>query len=244
MKSRMVRRELLHVRAVTGDMEKKLKKAFKAAAERWEKELRSCKTEDEFIEKVFKKAVNPIYSVKGIEEVISGVGRAFTAYDMPLGLRKELFNEVLKSDISGYMAKVNREVGDDILKQMSRMVSEKKPYTEMMTELPRRYESLSTFRSRTIVRTEMLRAGNMVEYQRGLADPSNQYFRVISHPNCCPECAELYGYGESFFRADEVDKLPPLHPNCRCVVDWPSVFDLPPELQADVLGVVRGDTIV
>lgn len=74
----MVKRELLHVRAVTGDMEKKLKKAFKDAAERWEKELRSCETEDEFIEKVFNKAVNPIYSVKGVEEVINGAGRAFT----------------------------------------------------------------------------------------------------------------------------------------------------------------------
>lgn len=234
----MVKKELLRVRASTNQLDQRLKKLFKEAKEKWEDELSQATNEDEFIEKVFNKAMNPIYSVKGVETVIDAAVAAFEQYHMPLGMRKELFQEILKSDVSGYMARVNREVGDDILKQMTRMVSEKKPYTEMIKELGNHYESLASFRSRTIVRTEMLRAGNLVEYQRGLLSPMNQYYRVISHPNCCEECAERYEYGNAFFPADDYDSIPPLHPNCRCVIDWPSVTELPEDLQSNVLEVI------
>jgi hypothetical protein len=41
------------------------------------------------------------------------------------------------------------------------------------------------------------------------------FFAVVSAGDCCDECAAEYS-GQVFEAPDDLEMLPPLHPNCRC----------------------------
>ena len=95
-------------------------------------------------------------------------------------------------------------------------------------------------RSKTIARTEVARAQNIVNYTIAKEDEAIG-FQVICRSDCCPYCAEAYHglkdykptttftksgkevpYKESLltdgvtFSMEDTEMLPPFHPNCRC----------------------------
>lgn len=81
-------------------------------------------------------------------------------------------------------------------------------------DLEKAFDDVDKKRAMTIARTETKRATNLAEHQKYL-EKGYQSFTVISTDACCDGCSEVY---EGFvFSMDEVDMLPPYHPNCMCV---------------------------
>lgn len=71
-------------------------------------------------------------------------------------------------------------------------------------------------RGAMIARTETMRASNLGSYI-GAQQNGATHFKVISRKGRCDKCGALYRDGTFIFSMNDLDKLPPLHPRCRCV---------------------------
>lgn len=148
---------------------------------------------------------------------------------MKPGVQVELVKSMVREDVQGYFQKLMRVYHEDLRGRFLEAYDARKPPLEFARDLTKQVSGMTDHRARTIARTETMRASNLAEYARGVYEKGFQAFRVTSAQDCCKECAEVYQYGETVFRADETDMMPPLHPNCRCTVAWLPLSETPPE---------------
>lgn len=90
---------------------------------------------------------------------------------------------------------------------------------EIARAINNRVDKVGIHRARLLARTEVIRAhhsANVQEYRNaGLVDVQVQAeFVSAGDSRVCPQCAALDG---KIFSLDEIERLIPLHPNCRCV---------------------------
>lgn len=123
-------------------------------------------------------------------------------------------------------------VGEDLKNQVRDIVktgfSESKPPTEIAKDIETKIDSINSTRARAIARTEVKRANTVSSYIVAKERGATHYY-VDCHPDACELCVDTYGTGENMpgddmggdiHSIDDVDSLPPLHPNCRCSVTF------------------------
>lgn len=69
-----------------------------------------------------------------------------------------------------------------------------------------------------IARTKTVEVRNQAEVVKALAS-GKEYFIVVSANDCCEKCYETYN-GQVFSVKNDVNKLPPLHNECRCTASF------------------------
>ena len=152
--------------------------------------------------------------------------------------------ELVRVTIESYVGDLIRGVGEDLKQQVRDTV--KDGYNQGLTQeeiaenISKRIDVINNTRARTIARTEIARASTVSDYiinkERGAT-----HFYVECRNTACPICKEAYHKGWTlendanftpsdtsaggkgwigdnvYSMEDDIDKLPPLHPNCRCV---------------------------
>lgn len=131
--------------------------------------------------------------------------------------------ELTRITIDNHVGDLIRNVGEDIKTNIREIVREgydrSLPQTEIAKNISNEIDSIKNTRANTIARTEIARTATVSDYiinkERGAT-----HFTVESRDTCCELCEEEYDNGEIEFEIDDVDMLPPLHPNCRCVARY------------------------
>ena len=83
-------------------------------------------------------------------------------------------------------------------------------------EITKQCDEINKTRGRTIARTEIKQAQTTANYITNKARGANCYDYVCGH-NPCDLCEEDCG---STFPIEDLDHLPPRHPNCMCSVSF------------------------
>lgn len=118
-----------------------------------------------------------------------------------------------------------QDVGEDIKNSVRDIV--KAEYNKgsnpqiMAKQISETVEGIGKKRARTIARTEIARVSTISEYIVSKEEGAT-HFVVTCRSTRCEYCEENYCNnsetgGDVEFSIDDVDMLPPLHPNCRCV---------------------------
>ena len=132
--------------------------------------------------------------------------------------------ELTRLAIENYVGDLIRNVGEDIKQSVRDIV--KDGYNkglsqyEIAENISKEIESIGKTRARVIARTEIARTATVSDYiiakERGAT-----HYVVECRSTRCEKCKEKYCNsspigGDVEFTIDDVDSLPPYHPNCRC----------------------------
>ena len=151
--------------------------------------------------------------------------------------------ELVRVTIENKVGELIRNVGDDIVENVRDIVkygyNNNLSQDEIAKEISSKVTSIKNKRARTIARTEIARTATISDYvissERGAT-----HFYVECRNTACPICKEAWhkgwtvenddsykpsdtsaggkGWiGNKTYKMSQTDKLPPIHPNCRCV---------------------------
>lgn len=136
--------------------------------------------------------------------------------------------ELVRVTIENRVGDLIQDVGEDI-KQNVRDIA-KTEYNKgsnpqkIAKQITEKVDGIKNKRARTIARTEVARASTVSDYvinkERGATG-----FTVSCRSTRCPKCKEAFCKdsatgGDVEYSMDDVSVLPPLHPNCRCSVEF------------------------
>ena len=136
--------------------------------------------------------------------------------------------ELCRVTIENYVGDLITNVGEDIKAGVRDIVREgyNKGLSqyEIADQISSKIQAINNTRANTIARTEIARTATVSDYiinkERGAT-----HFTVQCRSTRCDLCEEEYCNnspigGDVVFTIDQIDMLPPLHPNCRCYADF------------------------
>jgi len=130
--------------------------------------------------------------------------------------QRELTRVTIENYVGNLISNVGETIKDNVREIVKDGYNQALPQNEIAQNITKEIETINTTRARTIARTEIARTASVSDYiinkERGAT-----HFRVDCRETCCDICAEEYDWKGVEFSIDDVDMLPPLHPNCRCV---------------------------
>ena len=206
------------------------------------KDLRLCKTWEEFLERTESYTTANVLVGSGYSATMEAlVVQVLNDIRFERASQRQLIEETIRNNVANLVVDVGDEVKDTIRATVSQGYDEGLHPYEIGRRISKQLDSINSRRARTIARTEVKRTDTIANYiiakERGATS-----FRVKCRPDCCPLCAQAYaditgeayerltdeegkptngGHligGEKTFSMDKVEVLPPFHPNCRCTV--------------------------
>lgn len=128
--------------------------------------------------------------------------------------------ELVRVTIENRVGDLIVDVGDDIKNSVRDIIKEgynnNLSQDEIAENITHRVNVIKNTRARTIARTEIARTATASDYvinkERGAT-----HFTVDCRDTCCGICARDYNWGKIEYTIDQVEMLPPRHPNCCCV---------------------------
>ena len=202
--------------------------------------IRASDTLEEFLAKTSEFTTsNPLGSTGYDATMLNLILAATNNYKFSRPAQKEL----VRVTIENYVGDLIRDVGEDIKDNVRDIVKEgynnNLPQDEIAKNISDKVTAIKNKRARAIARTEIARAATVSDYvinkERGAT-----HFYVECRNTACPICKEAWhkkwtpetddtfvpseytagkkGWvGDKTYLMSQVDKLPPIHPNCRCV---------------------------
>ena len=164
------------------------------------------------------------YTYSPIEVLMTGytetmtniVGQGIKDIRFSKPAQQALFKTVIDERVATLVTNVNedtKQVIRDIVKESYR---EGLNHRTVAEEITQQCDSINKSRGRTIARTEIKQAQTTANYITAKQRGANCYDYVCGH-NPCDLCEEDCG---STFPIDDLDHLPPRHPNCMCSVSF------------------------
>lgn len=150
------------------------------------------------------------------ENMMNLVGQGISDIRFSRPAQQALFKTVINERVATLVTNVNEDTREsirDIVKQSYRDGLSTK---DVAKEITNTCDSINRTRGRTIARTEIKQAQTTANYIRAKERGANVYDYVCGH-NPCDLCEEDCG---STFPIDDLDHLPPRHPNCMCNVSF------------------------
>ena len=145
-------------------------------------------------------------------------------------MSREAFAETARSNTMDMVTNMGEDMKNQLRQTLSDNLANGGGMRDAAQSMADQVEGMSNSRASTIARTETTRAknlGNCYKYQ----DKGYQSYTVDSTGDACDECVDFYS--NMVFSIDDIDSLPPFHPNCMCV----AVFHTEtPEEYADANG--------
>ena len=157
--------------------------------------------------------------------------------------QRQLVRTVIQDRVGHLIVNVGEDLKQNVRDIVKRGYDEGLHSREIAKNVEKEIDTLNRTRARTIARTEVARTQTISDYivnkERGATS-----YSVVCRPDCCEYCAEIYADitgdayeelqqevedgkndgrligGEKMFSMDNVDDLPPYHPNCRCSVNY------------------------
>jgi hypothetical protein len=133
----------------------------------------------------------------------------------------QMMEGMVKENVMNYVTKLDKDtrtelgkiVADTLQHNLGAPIQDRIMPEQLAQNMSRVLDG-NISRSRMIARTETMRASNLASWSQNRAEGST-HFMVDNRAESCELCADEYE-GE-VFTIDQLDMLPPLHPNCACV---------------------------
>ena len=200
---------------------------FEEIIRRLQNGVRQSDTLEEFLEKTKEyTSANPLVTTGYDTTMLQLILSETNNYKFSRPSQREL----TRITIENYVGELIRDVGEDVKQTVRDIAMEEynNPEGSNPQKLAKRISEevtgIKNKRARTIARTETARTASISDYiinkERGATS-----FTVSCRSTRCPKCQEEYCNtsptgGDVKFTIDQVDKLPPLHPNCRCSANY------------------------
>lgn len=164
------------------------------------------------------------YSYSPIETLMTGyaetmtnlVGQGIKDIRFSEPAQKALFNTVIDERVASLVSNVNEDTKNTIRDIIKDSYREGLNGRTVANEITKQCEEINKTRGRTIARTEIKQAQTTANYITNKARGANCYDYVCGD-NPCDICEEDCG---ETFPIDDLDHLPPRHPNCMCSVSF------------------------
>lgn len=131
--------------------------------------------------------------------------------------QKELTRVVIENRVGDLITNVGEDLKNNIREIVKHGYNNNLSQKEIADNITKTVNTIKNTRARTIARTEIARTATASDYvinkERGAT-----HFTVDCRDTCCEVCARDYNWGKKEYRINQVEMLPPRHPNCRCVV--------------------------
>lgn len=131
-----------------------------------------------------------------------------------MAMSREAFAELARSNTMDLVKNMGEDLKNELRETLATNLEQGLGMRDAANSMVENIEGMSKGRASTIARTETTRAknlGNAYKYQ----DKGYQSFTVSFTGEACDMCVDFYQ--NMVFSIDDIDSLPPLHPNCMCV---------------------------
>jgi len=189
---------------------------FEEIIKRLSKGVKSSDTLEAFINKTKDYTMNNPLVVNGFkDDLLDIILRETNNHKFSRPAQKELVRLTIENRVGDLIV----DVGDDIKESVRDIVKDgynnNLSQDEIAENISHRVGVIKNTRARTIARTEIARTATASDYvinkERGAT-----HFTVDCRDTCCPICRKDYNFGKVEYTIDQVEMLPPRHPNCRC----------------------------
>jgi SPP1 gp7 family putative phage head morphogenesis protein len=152
-----------------------------------------------------------------VQTILDGIVKGADYATLPRGGTLELVKGVISENTMHYVARMGDDLKIDLRKIALDGYNAQLTPREVAKQMSQKISGMTETRAKVIARTETMRASNLSNYTQAKLNLGAQSFVVLTDPNCCPHCREVYDNGNIVFDISDSHMLPPFHPNCRCV---------------------------
>lgn len=191
---------------------------FQTILKRIKPHVYDSETFEEFLEKTAPYTIeNPMITLGAVEHATDSVLLSIADKKFSYEANRKLTEQAIQDTTSQLVTNVGEDVKQTIRDTMQAGFRENKLRQDIMKDLTNNVEAINNTRAKVIYRTEIKRAQTISNYISAQERGANGFYCNCNDP--CPICDEQYdGGGDSIiYSMDEIDMLPPVHPNCRCV---------------------------
>lgn len=127
------------------------------------------------------------------------------------------YAEVLSDTALSFVSKLGETLKADTLQLISDGIANPDmAFNDIRVSVQELLEN-KTYEATRIVRTETMRASNSAAYIQAQQD-GKQFFTVDPRDEACELCQDEYN--GVVFTMDQTDMIPPIHPNCACIIEF------------------------
>jgi len=214
----------LRVEGLIGQLirnEKRIEKLFDDIADDVSSLTRNADNIEEWLNNVGEYAsANPLITGRKAGDMhifVDSINKVIDDYSfLPMGGTQELVKGMITENTMHYVTKLGEDVKNEMRRLAFNAYRNRVPPAELAKTLARRIRGLGNTRAKAIARTETMRAANLANWAQARYEGARS-FTIIHFMDYCGKCEELYKDGTEVFDINEVENLPPVHPNCRCV---------------------------
>ena len=150
--------------------------------------------------------------------------------------QKELTRVVIENRVGDLIKNVGEDIKDSVRDIVKDGYNQSLSQQQIAENIAKEIDIIKNTRARAIARTEIARTATISDYvinrERGAT-----HYTVTCRNTCCNKCAKEYHNVDNnddpdmtsrefqkgkpvLFKITDVENLPPLHPNCRCVANF------------------------
>lgn len=192
---------------------------FDTILKRIEPHVYDSETYEEFLEKTAPFTVqNPLLTLGADEHAINSALLSIAGNKYSYEANRKLTEQAIQDTTAQLVTNVGEDVKQTIRDTMQKGFKENKLRQDIMKDLTQNVEAINNTRAKVIYRTEIKRAQTVSNYISAKERGANSFYCNCNDP--CPICDEQYdggGRDSIIYSMDEINMLPPVHPNCRCV---------------------------
>lgn len=143
--------------------------------------------------------------------------------------QKELVRVTIENQVGELIANVGEDIKEDVRDIVKEGYNNNLSQDEIADNISHKINTIKNTRAKVIARTEIARTATVSDYVINKERGAN-YFVVDCRSTRCEVCKEAYCKssaigGDVEYDIEDVEMLPPRHPNCRCV----AVFGIDPK---------------
>ena len=193
---------------------------FKTILKRIEPHVYDSETYEEFLERTSPYTVaNPMVTLGADEHAVNSILLSIADNRFSYEANRKLTEQAIQDTTSKLVVDVGEDVKQTIRDTMKEGFRENRLRQDIMKDLTENVEAINSKRAKVIYRTEIKRAQTISNYISAKERGANAFYCNCNNP--CEICDEQYdggGPGSTIYNMElDIDMLPPVHPNCRCV---------------------------
>ena len=193
---------------------------FKTILQRIEPHVYDSETYEEFLEKTAPYTIdNPLITLGADEHAVNSVLLSVANNKFSYEANRKLTEQAIQDTTAHLVTNVGEDVKQTIRDTMREGFRENRLRQDIMKDLTQNVEAINNTRAKVIYRTEIKRSQTISNYISAKERGANAFYCNCNDP--CEICDEQYDGGgpdSTIYNMElDMDMLPPVHPNCRCV---------------------------
>lgn len=189
---------------------------FEEIRKRLDKGVKSSDTIESFLTKTKEFTMNNPLVVSGYKDkLLEIILQETNNHQFSRPAQKELTRLTIEKRVGDLIVNVGDDIKESVRDIVKHGYNNNLSQDEIAENITHRVSVIKNTRARCIARTEIARTATASDYvinrERGAT-----HFTVDCRKSCCEKCAKAYQRGAIEYSIDDIEMLPPYHPNCRC----------------------------